>query len=397
MKCSFYTKNDRCVIVGDSTKEPKEGRKMMGVKRLHSNSATQSKSSSFHGIHAGALEVLVKGISTPSEIHSIPLEISIMEGLGPVADWDDSPKPYAKESVEMQELRRLEDIVKDYGDCYYVTDRASMAQGLFSYIRETRHSCNHKVDMITNAKSDCVCYPLPEYCGKGRKPKRGKGFKIFSLFETKKAEFKHSTEYLYGKLEEISYYSSIFLWGKEWNGQLLFVLCKSSKGTIVLACTDLTMSPLDVITLYSLRFGTIEEDFKYLKDGFSGIGFRFWSMVHPHLSHFRKKTEGHILADVTSAKRQKKLLKLLKREESYMQIVLIAFGIAKYIAMNQTIGGAIQMSKPKRTYTSNKVSTSDVQYYLRLHQRGIQKKYKKHEVIHHIMKRQASKKAHEYL
>ena len=396
-KCSFYKKNNRCVIVGDSTKSSKEGRRMIGVKRLHSNSATQSKSSSFHGIHAGALVVLVKGIVTPSEIHSFPLEISIMEGLGPIADWENTPKPYAKESVEMQELRRLEEILKDYGDCYYVTDRASMAQGLFSYIEKIRINTKQQVDMITNAKSDCTCYPFPEYCGKGRKPIRGKAFKIYSLFETKKKEFKHSTEYLYGKMEEISYYAEIFLWGREWNGPLLFVLCHSSKGYIVLACTDLSMEPLDEIRLYALRFGTIEEDFKSYKNDLTGMGFRFWSMVHPHLSHFRKATEGHILEEITTSQEQQMLLQLLKREESYMQIVFIAFGILKYIAMHQPVGGYVQKTKVKRTYTKNRVSTLDVQYYLSLYKTELLKKYRKHEVVEHIMERQASRRVHKYL
>ena len=44
--CEFYTVNGRCIVVGDSTKKSKEGRRMMGCKRLHSASDTQSKSSS---------------------------------------------------------------------------------------------------------------------------------------------------------------------------------------------------------------------------------------------------------------------------------------------------------------------------------------------------------------
>ena len=342
--------------------------------------------------------VLTKGIADPAEVHSIPLEISIMEGLEPIADWENTPKPYAKESVEMQELRRLEDIVLDYGDCYYVTDRASMAQGLFKRIIEMCGICNCKIDIITNARSDCTCYLPPKYKGKGRKPKRGHAFKIFSLFKDKEGEFIRTTEYLYGKEEEIYYYSGVFHWGQEWNGELLFVLCKSSRGHIVLACTDLNMDPLDVIILYSLRFGTIEEDFKWYKGDFAGMGFRFWSTVHPHLSHFRKKAEGHVLSEVCSEIVKKKLIKLLKREEAYMQTAFIAIGIVKTIAMNQPVGGIIQKAKPKRTYTQNKVSSADVQYFLRQNRSEIMKKYKKHEVIKHIRRRQRKERSyHEYL
>ena len=211
-------------------------------------------------------------------------------------------------------------------------------------------------------------------------------------------KFKKATVILYGKEEEISYYSGVYRWGKEWNGELLFVLCKSTKGCIALACTDLSMAPLDVIRLYSLRFGTIEEDFKYYKGDFSGMSFRFWSTVHPHLSHFRKKAEGHILSEIKSQKTRKKLLKLLKREETYMQTAFIAFGIVKYIAMNQPIGGIIQKAKSKRRFTQNKVSTTDVQYFLHENQVAMMKKYKSHEVIEHIRRRQRKrKKYHEYL
>ena len=68
----------RCALIADGVKKPKEGRKMPGVCRLHNNSETQSKPSSYHGVQGGYIGILVKGgpgCANSNEVYCIPLSM----------------------------------------------------------------------------------------------------------------------------------------------------------------------------------------------------------------------------------------------------------------------------------------------------------------------------------
>lgn len=388
-ECTFIKRRKRSVLISDAVKKSKEGRKMPGVKRLHSESATQSKPTSFHGIQAGAIVTLVQSKINQAEVLSMPIEIRLLDGLDPVADWEHTSHPRAKESLEMQSLHRLEYYIPKIGDTYFVADRASMSQDLFAECKAISERTGYKVDLITNAKRDAVGYEFPVYCGIGRPPIRGNKVELAKLFISRKNEFRRKRAFLYGKHQTIRYYSTKLIWGLKRNIPILFVLCIMEDGRrIILASSDTKMHPTDVIRLYGNRFGSIEEDFKVFKNEFGGMNYRFWTTSMPHLSHFRSAEAPHILESVADEDDRVKVLKAVKAGELYMQSAFIAMGFVKMIAAQQTINGPVQMFTRKRTYTTRKVSEADVCEFIRENDDVIFYKYRNHPIISFILNRQ---------
>ena len=387
--CDFHTIRGRVLVVSDSVKKPKEGRRMPGVKRLHNDSDTQSKPSSFHGIHAGAMEILVNHPESKREPVSIPLEIRLMDGLDPIATWENTPHPDADVPLELQSLHHLEHYLPILGNTYFIADRASMSQNLFEECYAISERTNIRVDLITNAKQNAVAYTDPVYCGKGRPPIRGDRIMLATLFDSD-IHFKRKRIFLYGKHQTVRYYCTNLLWGLKLNRKIRFVLCMMEDGRrIILACSDLKLSPLEIIRMYGYRFGSIEEDFKTLKNDLGGMNYHFWTNSMPHLSHFREKDAPHILESVTDPHEQKQVLLAVKASEVYMQASWVALGITKILAMQQSVGGKVQMYTKKRTYTDRSVSSADVCNILRDHISLIHTKYAHLPLFQFIQERKA--------
>ena len=70
--------------------------------------------------------------------------------------------------------------------------------------------------MVTKAKKSVVAYAMPPaYSGRGPHPKKGHSIKLYDLFKTEKSNFVTAHVFLYGEMQEISYYSVDLLWGKK--------------------------------------------------------------------------------------------------------------------------------------------------------------------------------------
>ena len=72
------------MLIGDGIKYPKEGRRMPGVKRLHQESESQSKSPFIFGHMCGAVSI-VTGFG--KHLFSTPLSIRIHDGLKALNGW----------------------------------------------------------------------------------------------------------------------------------------------------------------------------------------------------------------------------------------------------------------------------------------------------------------------
>lgn len=388
-ECTPKRFRGRRVFVSDGVKKPKEGRRMPGVTRQHNDSDTQSKPSSFHGIQAGGISMLVEHPLNPAETLSMPIELRILDGLDPVSQWPGTSHPFADEPLEMQSFHRLERYVqKSEDDVYLVADRASMSQKLFLECKNISERTGRKVHLITNAKCNAVGFKKPVYSGIGRPPKKGDRVELAKLFSEKISEFTCKRLFIYGKHQTVRYYTITLLWGLKLLIPIKFVLCCMEDGRkIILATNDLDLPPVDVIRLYSQRFGSIEEDFKVLKNEFCGMSYRFWTLSMPHLSHFRSKDAPHILEEVTDEHDRKLVLDAIRASELYMQSAFIAQGIVKLLAAKQPVGGIIQKFTQKRTYTERKVSETDVCSFLCAYKDAILRKYGSHPIIRFLTKR----------
>jgi hypothetical protein len=83
-------------------------------------------------------------------------------------------------------------------------------------------------------------------------PKYGDKIKLKTVFETYQHQFLQAECQLYGHVEMISYLALNLLW-KPIKGPVRFIFAITSRGPLILMCSDLTMAPLLAIELYCAR------------------------------------------------------------------------------------------------------------------------------------------------
>jgi hypothetical protein len=144
--------------------------------------------------------------------------------------------------------------------------------------------------ILTRAKKSYVAYlellaPTPK--PPGRPKKYGDKIKLKTVFETDQEQFLQAECQLYGHVEIISYLALNLLW-KPIKGPVRFIFAITSRGPLILMCSDLTMAPLLAIELYCARV-RVETMFSMLKGVLGAFAYRFWSKYVPRHSRKPKK------------------------------------------------------------------------------------------------------------
>ena len=252
LKDHFCLFNGKKVYLIDGIKAAKEGRRMAGLKWLFQDSQNSSKPSYIFGHSCQALHVLVN--AGKSHI-AVPLIMRIHEGL------NDRRGPLVMRILDLV----LSLTIKDsyiVGDAYYWAGELS---------QELRSMGNH---LISRVKLTAVAYlPAVNSGGVGRPRKYGEKKKLKHFFKGK--GFIDAIIDLYGKDETIQYKERILLC-KNHRASIKYVFVKIGGNRCIFASTDLSLSALEIIKLYSLRF-KIEFSFKEFVHDFGGFCYRFWS------------------------------------------------------------------------------------------------------------------------
>ena len=151
-------------------------------------------------------------------------------------------------------------------------------------------SIKHKrplVTLIVRAKKNFVAYFEAEKPkGKkpvGRPPIYGEKVKLLELFDQIEL-FSKEKCLVYGNIEEVSIAALDLLW-KPAGSLIRFVLAVTSRGPIVLMCSDLTQDPIAALELYCIRI-RVENMFDMLKNLMGVFRYRFWTKRLPR--HSRK-------------------------------------------------------------------------------------------------------------
>ena len=393
-KMTPYEADGRYVFTGDGVLQPKEGRRQPGVTRHHKDSGTQTKPSSFHGIHAGCIDILTK--SNNGHLYATPIAAELMDGLAPTANWENSKKPHANQTLELQEIIRTSEITNQLKhNGIYLTDRASMCRDCFRELDALNDKSEFKLAMIVPAKKDCVAYerPVIDPHKRGRHPVKGKDVKVMEWAKNPDG-WKNEQIYAYGKNHNAKYKTGVFLWGKGYYRELQFVavdLC-DGRGIFILVCSDLSIDPVSIVKLYCKRF-LCEEGFKQFKTVFHGLDMHFWSKSHPWNSFVAPKGTTHVLESVNDSEKQEHILKTVDAMERYLQFAIMAQGIAQRIASEQEIGGTIHRFTSKRSKNAVKVSEEDICNYLSAHISILLAKYSDDALIQFIRSKQSVENA----
>jgi hypothetical protein len=213
-------------------------------------------------------------------------------------------------------------------DNYFLSVPALEAYKLLT----AQHGC--LMTIVTRATPRNVAFEEPpERTGKRGAPrKKGKKVKLGELFISAKASFVEAEVDIYGKRETVSYLVKDLLWGEKLYLKLRFVFVTIGTSNTILVCTDLLMSPIHIIELYSKRF-KIECSFRSFNQVIAGFASRFWSSAAPKLDRFVKNVVMRERMAAVPKEMQSNIVSAFKATEGFVMMACIALGMLQLVSL----------------------------------------------------------------
>jgi len=284
--------DDRLVMIGDGIKIGKEAEKMPGVKKLFQESDNSNKSPFIYGHHFGVLGLLAGVLH--KKIFCIPLSAELHEGAQALREMQNKPVPVVNgsEKISITTLMAalaVKHIIGMGRETILVLDAYFAVGPVFLLLKEATDSAGQRIaHVITRAKSNVVAYkdPPPKTRRRGAPKKYGPKVKLYELFANSRDQFKEVTIDIYNKRRTIQLLTQDLIW-KPIKEKVRFVLVIDGEECFILMCSDLLLSPENIIMAYGYRF-KIEVTFKVLKQVMGAFGYHFWTSVWPKIG---KRTE----------------------------------------------------------------------------------------------------------
>jgi len=261
--------NGRLLLIADTTKVAKEAKQMPAVKSLHQDSKNSGKPEYIMGHHFGFVAVLV---GTVKKAFSIPLQGQLQEGIG---DLNTSEGLDGKPPTLITRIARMiVEKARQTGRCCYVTLDAYYAVGpTFLIMKEALGEKGEQlVHVVTWAKDNTVGFlNVAESLKKYREEDKVTLMELFTRLDW----FEEVRIETYGKVRTVHYMYIDLLW-KPIRGLIRFVAVMDGNGRYILMSSDLTLDPIQIITIYSYRAKT-EYMFLALKHLIGGFCYHFWT------------------------------------------------------------------------------------------------------------------------
>jgi len=306
--------NGRLVLVGDGIKAPKRGKKMPAVKLLHQQSESNTKPEYIMGHSMQAVGLLVHAAKS---VFSVPLAVRIHEGLV----WSNRDK-----RTLLDKMLGLLDILAIKVPFYFVAD-AYYAAG--KMVRGLLKQGNH---LVTRVKSNAVAYapatPKKGQKKKGRPKTYGQKKKLKSLLKDPKSMLQVASP-VYGEHNVILRYCVRDLLWRPVGLLVRFVaVIHPTRGACILMCTDTTLSAVDIIRLYGLRF-KIECSFKQAVRQIGSFAYHFWMKDMIPLRYHN----GNQYLHRKSADYRSHVQRKMRAYHAFIQAGVVAQGLLQYLAV----------------------------------------------------------------
>jgi hypothetical protein len=304
--------NGRRVLVGDGIKAPKRGKKMPGVKRLHQQSECNNKAEYITGHSIQAVCVLVQVLNS---VLAVPLGMRIHEGLV----WSNRDRrTLLDKMLSLINILAVSEPFYFVGDAYYAAGK--MAEGLLEH-------GNH---LITRVKSNAVAFEPHVANGPTR---RGRP-RLYGQKIALKAVLNDTTGLqqmpspVYGEQDVIlSYHVRDLMWRPTGRLARFVAVTHPSRGSCLLMSTDITLSAVDIVRLYGLRF-KIEHTFKQAVRSIGTFAYHFWMKQMKPLR--RRSGNQHLHHE--SQKYRDGVKRKTHAYHVFMQVGVVSQGLLQYLA-----------------------------------------------------------------
>jgi hypothetical protein len=306
--------NGRLVLVGDGIKIGKRGKKMPGVKLLHQQSESNTKPEYIMGHSLQAVSLLVEAAQS---VFAVPLAVRIHEGLV----WSNRDmRTLLDKMLALLGILDIKDPFYFVADAYYAAHK--MVNGLLK-------NGNH---LVTRVKSNAVAYALPKPVKGKRKRGRptlyGKKIKLKTLFQDKTSMCKMASP-VYGESAVILQYRVCDLMWRPVGRVVRFVaVIHPTRGSCLLMCTDTSLSALEIIRLYGLRF-KIECCFKQAVHQIGTFAYHFWMKGMTPLRH----RNGNQYLHRQSSDYRDNIKRKVHAYHVHIQAGVIAQGLLQYLSV----------------------------------------------------------------
>ena len=304
--------NGRLVLVGDGLKIPKSGKKMPGVKRLHQSSESNTKPEFISGHSLQAVSLLVEANNS---VLAVPLIAKIHEGI--VLSNRDKRTLLDKMIVLLSGL----DINQPY---YFVADAYYACQKI------TRGLLDKQQHLITRAKSNAVAYEPYLHKGSpkvGRPKVYGNKIALSSLFKRQRG-WEYASSPVYGEDDVTLQFQTVDLLWRPAGQRVRFVaVIHPNRGRCLLMSTDTSLSALEIIKIYGLRF-KIEFSFKQAVHVIGTFAYHFWIKAMKPL----RRRQGNQYLHRETAEYRDKVHKKIHAYHVFIFAGLVAQGLLQYLS-----------------------------------------------------------------
>lgn len=313
LKPFVYVVGERIVLVADGIKVAKTGRKMPAVKKLHQESDNNSKPAFIFGHSCQAVGLIVRAASS---FLAVPLACRIHEGL--VFSNRDQRSLLDKLVLLVTSLG-IEIPFYLVADTYYAA-----ATIIHPLLKAGQH-------LVAAVRSNAVGYePVapPQTPRRGRPRIYGKKIKLKTLFADQ-ASFTSAPSPVYGEKDITLRYRQIDLVWRPVGRLVRFVLViHPTRGRKILLATDLSLSGLQIVELYGVRF-KIEVSFKQAIYTLGTYAYHFWmSDMTP-----RSRRSGNQYLHRKPAAYREQVRRKMAAYHAHIQLGLIAQGLLQALAL----------------------------------------------------------------